>query len=821
MSLGVCIPDLVANGVIKAERAEAASTLYEDLRQQYARDFDADTAAALATQKTLDVMEKQAKANRRDTYKQMAAQIRAAQEMRRYGGGLKDGQPINPRAALALMDRDDFAQYSNVEARHKAVKAETHGMIDQALATHRKTALGNRRDKVGEAEMTRALFGEKVDNANASEIASSVSDMLEYLRKRFNAAGGHIGKLDNYGLPQSHSAQLVRQVSFPEWRDFITPKLAVSKMIDRDTGMPFTPAKLEDALRKVYDGIRTEGYDSRTPGGAGGKALYNRHAEERFLHFASADDWLAYNERFGAAGPFDSLMAHIDRMSRDIAAMEILGPNPDATIRFVQDTLIKSAQNLEGDAGKAIDAAKAGASRLEDLWDEYMGRNQAPESRGLALGFSAFRAVQTSAKLGAAILSATGDFAMSAYTRRFNGLSETKMMGEYLRLFRPGSVEDQKAAIRMGAIADHWAETSAAMNRLAGQELTHEWARKLADRTLRLSGLSRHTMALRSAHAMQVVGMMTGQAGKSWDRLHKDFRGMLDRYGIGEQGWDIIRHSEKTQERGADWLMPRNIPDQAMRNKVLEMIHSEVDYAVPTVDLRTRTTINSIGKKGTWVGEIARSAFLFKSFGITVLATHGRRALDQQGAFNKVKYAAALTVLTTLAGALSVQLKEMQKGRDPQPMQSKEFWAKAMAQGGGWGIFGDFVGASENRFGGGFSETMAGPTVQTASNVADLTIGNAFRAARGDDTQFWKGTLKIMRQEVPVLSSLWYAKPVYDRLMLNTMDRMMNPDHDETVARMLKKAQDSGTGYYLPPDMAEEDWRLPALSNALAAPPED
>lgn len=821
MSLGVCIPDLIANGAIRPDRAEAASRLYEDLRGQFSRDFDGDTAAGMATRKTLDVLERRAKETRRDTLKQMSAQVRALQEIQGYGGGMRDGAPINPKAALAIMDRDEFARYSNAEARRKAVKAEAHGMVDALLAQQRKTVLGEVRDKAGEADMARAAFGEAVDSVNAKEIGGSVSQMLEYLRQRFNAAGGHIGKLKNYGLPQSHSTRLVRQVDFATWRDFIAPKLALDRMIDRDTGMPFHPAKLETVLRDVYEGIRTEGMDSRAPGGAGGKALFNRHAEERFLHFASADDWLAYNERFGAAGPFDTLMAHVDRMSRDIAAMEILGPNPDATIRFVGDSVVASAQKLQGDAGKAIDAAKAARSRLTDLWDEYMGRNSVPESRRLALGFSAFRAVQTSAKLGGAILSAVGDFAMTAQTRRYNGLSETAIIGDYLKLFKPGSKDDMQAMIRAAGIADYWSDTSSAMNRLTGEELTGEWAQRLANTTLRLSGLSRHTMALRGAHGMQVISMMTGEAGKSWDKLHVDFRGMLDRYGIGADAWERIRASEQIEDRGASWLMPRAIADQRLRNQVLEMIHSEVDFAVPTVDLRTRTTMNSVGKKGTWTGEIARSAFLFKSFGITVLMTHGRRALAQEGTWNKAKYAATLTVLTTLAGAVSVQLKEMQKGRDPQPMTSKEFWAKASAQGGGWGIFGDLVGASENRFGGGFAETLAGPGVQTVSNVADLTLGNAFKAARGDDTDFWHDTLRIMRQEVPVASSLWYAKPVYDRLILQTLDRMIDPDHDENVAKLARKAEEAGTGYYLPPDGDMNQLRAPNLANAVATVPDD
>ena len=109
---------------------------------------------------------------------------------------------------------------------------------------------------------------------------------------------------------------------------------------------------------------------------------------------------------------------------------------------------------------------------------------------------------------------------------------------------------------------------------------------------------------------------------------------------------------------------------------------------------------------------------------------------------------------------------------------------------------------------------------QTASNLADLTVGNAMRAARGDDTKFWKGTLQIMRQEVPVASSLWYVRPIYDRLILNNMDRMIDPDHDANVARIMRKAEEQGGGYYLPPDLSE-DVRAPDFAGAFASPPEE
>jgi hypothetical protein len=47
--------------------------------------------------------------------------------------------------------------------------------------------------------------------------------------------------------------------------------------------------------------------------------------------FRDADAWLAYQEDFGGGGDiFSAMMGHINMMSKDIGAMEVLGPNPAA-----------------------------------------------------------------------------------------------------------------------------------------------------------------------------------------------------------------------------------------------------------------------------------------------------------------------------------------------------------------------------------------------------------------------------------------------------------------------------------------------------------
>lgn len=817
MSLGVCIPDLIAEGKIPKGKAKEAQRIYDELLTRYDHEMGDAAAKAAATSRTVEILKSRAKQDKRRKFMAIAAMKDADEVMRTYDGGVKDGAPVDPRAAAAFMARDDKARYSPLELRARAVKVRVNGMIDGMLADLRKTVLGKVRDPALEDDIVRALNGEAVTNVSAKEMADALSGAMDYMRQRFNMAGGHIPKMAGYDLPHRWSAQQLRATPFDQWVADLMPALNRGKMIDRETGLPFTDEKLKSALQGVYENIRTEGWSSRTAGAIGASSIANRHADERFLHFRTADDWLRINEKYGAAGAFDTVMAHVDVMSREIAAMEILGPNPEATVRFLGDTVIKDAQ-IKGDAA-AINKAKAGAAQAKMLWDEYSGRNAGAVNERLSRNFGTMRAVQTSAKLGSAVLSAVGDFAMSAMTRRFNGLPVTSMLGDYLRLMRPGSKEDVKLSLHMGAAADEWTDMAASMNRLTGEELTGEFAQRLASGTLRLSGLSRHTMALRATHARQVSGMITREADKSFGNLDKDFMAMLDRYGIDAAEWDSIRKTPLKEERGVGWILPDQIADQRIGDKVIEMIQSETDFAVPTVDLRTRATVNSIGKRGTWTGEIARSAFLFKSFGLTVLNLHGRRMLNMDG-WSAARYAAGLTVLTTMAGAMSVQMKELQKGRDPAPMQSPAFWGKAMLQGGGWGIFGDFIGSSESRFGSGFAATMAGPAVQSASNIADLTVGNSMKLLRGDDTDFWPDTLRIMRQEVPMVSSLWYVKPIYDRLILNHLDAMIDPDHDSNVDRLIRKAEDQGQGYYVPPDLSDGEMRAPDFSNAFSPPPE-
>lgn len=849
MSLSECIKGLIAEGAIPKAQGEAAERAYSRHFNRLKHDKALMAAATEASELTLRQLRGTAKAAKRARLSTIAAQLRGLEDMATYGGGrrTKDGL-LDPRALKALGTWDDRARYMDLEAQGEAKRATYHASNAAMLAENRATVLGQVRNPALEDDILRAAYGEKIDDLNAAEMARSAQATAALARQEFNEAGGHIGERADWHWPQDHSGDRFTEAGFERWKADVTgtdergvPILRAEAMLDDETGLPFEPEAFDRVLRGMYQDVTTESRASIEPGGAGqGKALYNRHAEERFFVFSDATTHRWYAEKYGKTGVVEGMMRHLDRMARDVAAMQRFGANPEATIAALGDTLKQQAAEAVGFAAfkpkkwydprklypDAQDRAHAAAQELSETYQVYMGshENMIPKWRTVAAGFEAFRSFQVAAKLGGAYLSAApGDMATASVTRAFNGLPQAKMIPEYLRLIAPtdDSLAQRQALIRHGAIAADWAHSGAEAHRLMGEQFQGEVGKRAADLTLRLSALSKHTDISRQLYVRGTNAGMLEFRDMAFDALPRKFAAGIDRYGIGAKEWDVVRATATVEEHGTVWFDPLRIEDAAVRDSYLRMVHTEKRFAVPEVDLRTRTLLASNLRRGDFLGETLKTLFLFKGFGLTILNTHGRRAMGQGGMAGArffAAYAVRMGILTTLAGAVALQVRNLLQGKDPEPMDNPAFVGRAMAQGGGWGIFGDFVKASENRFGGGVAATVAGPGAQSVQNWGDLTLGNAMKAIRGEDTDLAKDIVRVMRQEVPVASSLWYLRPAYDRLVVEEMDALANPDHEQEQAALMRRAEKAGKPFYAPPGSGVGVWRMPDFGNAVGVP---
>lgn len=817
MSIKDCLNKGVKEGLVDKGRADEAIDLFDDLETNFKRTLpgaEAEVAAAVETIRIqkMDFAHKQ---------RSKLLQTRAVREMTK---NLKEFRNLkgeeNFAAALqAHLEFDDLANFTNVAARHQVIRGQFHSTMERVLSTFSRDLIGRVRNPATLKDMLKEVFGEASGNLEARHLAKAWIETAETARLRFNQAGGRVPKRSDWGMPQNHNSRAVRAAGFDTWREFILDKLDYNRMIDESTGKPIIPERVDLALRGVHETIATEGANKLTPSGqARGRALNNRRLDHRFLVFKSADDWAAYQERFGDGTVFDTMFGHFDGMARDIAQMEILGPNPQAGMRFMKDVVIKDAKarDLKGKTDKHSIAAQTRLWVADSMLSIIDGSASSPVNSTWASNMAGLRNVLVSAQLGSAAISAITDVHFQRMAANMVGLEPMKVTKRLGKLLNPANAEDRAFAVRMGLIAETASTLAAAQARYVGEVSGPEITRRLADGVLRASGLSALTQSGKHAFGLEFMGLLSDKAVKSLDdlaagdKMEKAFARSLQRYGIGRDKWDIVRKTTPIDEGGAKFLRPEDIAARTdlnpaaardLANQVMEMIFTETEYAVPTASIRGRAIMGGGLRPGTLAGEIMRSTLMYKSFPVTLVMTHLRRGMLQQGVVQKGRYFGSLVMGTTALGYLAMQAKDITKGRDPRELNANTMMA-ALEQAGGLGIFGDFLFSDMNRFDRSLGETVAGPVVGLIGDVLGLTAGNIQQVVKGEDPKISRDIIRFLQHYTPG-GSLWMGRAAYEHMVLDQLQRLSDPDADRSFRRKRRRLEkDFGSGYWWKPGQA-------------------
>jgi hypothetical protein len=211
--LGECIPGMVARGEITEARGRIMNDRFEKLLTIYRGQMGEAAARAEASFRAIDQLEAEALVKKRQELLQVSAQRRIEGELTGFAGG---GHNKWRTAALALFDRDwqGRAAYSNVEERRRSILGQAHAMLEGVLDKHHRGFLtGAVRNKAELIDLARVAFGEATDNESARGLGEAWTQAADWLRQRFNAAGGNIGKLEKWGFPQHHNSAAVREVA--------------------------------------------------------------------------------------------------------------------------------------------------------------------------------------------------------------------------------------------------------------------------------------------------------------------------------------------------------------------------------------------------------------------------------------------------------------------------------------------------------------------------------------------------------------------------------------------------------------------------------
>lgn len=830
MSIKDCIWRGVDAGLMDNERAERILREYDGVFEGLKDNMGHSQAEAEAGRIVVERAKREAFEKRRVTQLQVAAVDRQLQRMADYktvrGGANPHGYIID------VVSNRRGSQGQTLDGKFNAVRARLRGQMGEAIMAFRATLIGSRRNVIGEAfgqqnkvellnNVTREIFGEATNDPRALSMAQAWRKVAEMARTRFNAAGGHIGKLEDWGLPQAHDARRIRKAGYDEWRAEILPRLDLSKMGERfNDGLPFTEESLEILLKDAFEAIRSNGHSRRDPSGrVGGKSTANRRADHRFFAFKTADDWLAYSDRFGSGrDTFRVMMGHLDDMAMDIAMMEELGPNPAHTFAFLKDAAMNMAERSDDvEAPRRVAKAQKTAT---DMFEMLQGRTNVPHNETAAKIGSAIRNYSTSSLLGSAVISALTDINTARVTAGFVGIGKAEPAKMMARIYRSPQLRNELA--EAGLIFENAVDIGNAVARYEFEDMQFEAAARLADFTIRSTGLGWLTEARKQAFGGAVMHTLaTDWKGKTFAELTPSAQRTLTDYGITKDDWELIRQADvHTTEKGLTLLRPQEVEKvagQAVADRYLEAIHAMQEFAIPSTDLRGRTAVLGRTKGGSISGELIRFGLQFKGFPITLLLTHISRIASEamQGRRGSaLSYAGGFIIGNTLLGGVAMQLKELAKGRDPKDMTTPQFWGAAFLQGGGVGIFGDFLFADHNRFGGGFGESLGGPGVGLASDVAKLTVGNIMDQGENAGSDM----VGFLRRWTPGGSN-WYWRAAYEREVLDQLQQAIDPNAERSFRRKVRNARDADTNYFYPPGASvvtgEGRVRSPNLTNAV------
>lgn len=792
MSILTCINRAVSSGLMDPRRAQMARDLFNENLKQSRLSLGGDEAVMKAQADMIQELSHALGQMKREKLLQITRAKGIMEEVKASGVDIGD-------AMLAVLSEDPRAKnVTSIETRYKTIRGMAHSRLNQFLERYRRDLLGKNRNAAELVELGREVFRENSGNKAARELAEAWTDTAEWLRKAFNQAGGDIPKRDRWGLPQSHDSIAVRAAGFDAWYQDIRAGVDISRMKDYRTGKPMTEFQFKEAARDAFDAISTEGWSRReATGTAYGQKLARRRMDHRFFEFKDFDSWNAYNEKYGSGDIFSIMLGHVDSMARDISALQVLGPNPMATTRWMGDVVEKELRERAAKSGARTDKIesqiRSTRRNIDLLWDAHTGALSSPVNGKVARSFAGVRSLLQSAQLGAAALSAVSDLGFQKMAAGHVGIPFGRIVKRYGTLLNPANAEDRLVAVRLGLIAEDWSSIAMGQQRYFGEVSGPEVSRRIVDAVMRVSGLSPWTQAGKWAFGMEFTGLLADNVGKAFNDLPKELRSTMERYGISSFDWDLARRTDLYEHKGASFLRPEDIAEEATALRFLDMLHGETEFAVPGTSRRGRVAIIGENRPGTFTGELIRSAAMYKNFSATLMFTHYRRLMSLPTPAERGKYFAQFFLMATAFGALSLQLKDVSKGRDPRkmidfsdPAAMAKFWGAAALQGGGLGIFGDFLFAQQNRYGGGLAQTVAGPMVGAAADFTGYFNSNAQALISGKKTNVVGGAIDIAQRYMPG-GSMWWARQGMESLIWDQLRRIGDPNFSQRVHALDRK----------------------------------
>ncbi|MDP2073340.1 hypothetical protein [Hydrogenophaga sp.] len=662
----------------------------------------------------------------------------------------------------------------------------------------------------------------------AVEIAKVLEKYQTDARNTRNRFGAWIRDLNGYITRQSHDMFKIRDAGEQAFKDYVLPRLDMQRSLRDFEG------SADDFLTRVYDDfaagshMKTQAGEVDVAAFGTGANLARRESQSRVLYFKDGNAAFEYNQKFGMGTLAQSVLQGLDHAAKSAGLLKVLGTNPEQTVTRLFD---EYAETLRGDPARR---AKFLSKRAElgNLLAQVDGSVNIPGNVEMARLAAFTRAWVAMAKLGGALISSVTDLANYAAEIRFG--QDRSLLGgtlDAIGALTRGRAKGEQHDVLAALGVFHESTLGSVFARFDSPDLLGGKTAAAMQMFFKLNGLNWWTESLRDGYALTHANYLASNARSDWAGLPEALREMLSLYRIDAAKWELLRLAPLKMADGRAYMTPdglvtipaerlsayitaqgRTVSTTSVQNlrddlagSLRAMTIDRMHHAVIEPGARTRAFMLRGTQPGTVTGELMRFIGQFKSFPVALVQmslgreVYGRgydtlgqyvRSLGTGKGAGDLTQLATFIALSTAMGYAAMAAKDLLRGKNPRPVDDPRTWTAAMVQGGGLGLYGDFLFGKYNRMGGSLTGTLAGPVAGALDTVADLWT----RIRTGDDVAAVGFNAALAN--TPFMN-LFYTRAVLDYLILYRIQEALNPGFLRRMERRVER--ETGQTFYLPP----------------------
>lgn len=574
-----------------------------------------------------------------------------------------------------------------------------------------------------------------------------------------------------------------------------------------------------DYIPKAYEGTRNLA-----------KAL----SQHRMIFWKDSKSWVEHMREFGGGGSLYAQVVHtLDSSARHFGLMSKFGTNPAGNLNQVIDDTLKTYRDTQADE---VNKFATQVPQLQNTMGRLDGTLNAPINADRQRMVESLMTLEATMHLGGVSIThlTAAPFTLSSELSH-HGISHWEAVGKIIKtIFAPASSDEKRRILVEVGGYTHGLHASLGSVMQRPDSGIPGFVAFRASQFMQLTGLPYFIDKLQ---ADGVKGMLMANLGHQADKAFADIephvQAMLGRYGISEAGWDLLRSADgPVTVDGVRYMTPgdvNRIPDDKMlahlRNtgavpiesdlfakltqpqvdaaiqkgrwqlgdKLLMYLNDASERSTVTSGVRERGLILSDSRPGSWNYIFRRFGMQFKMWPLAayhqLFLNNFAMSLSRTEAAQNIGW---ILALSTAGGALRMSINDAVNGRPQRNYLNPVTALAAFAQGGGLGIYGDFLFGETSRMGAGLVATVGGPIFADADRLlqiyhrfqADVQSGEGGKALN----HAWPDLVRFGIGHIP-FGNLIYLKGALDYLLWYHIYEAISPGWWERTNRRLQKEQ--------------------------------